>query len=68
MTLDEIKATDKPYLLAKDIAPLMECDAQWIREMARKEKLPFRTERRGKKKIVIPRMEFIRYREEMCGC
>lgn len=68
MTPDEIKTMDRPCLLAKDVAPLMECDAQWIREMARKEKLPFRTERRGKRKIVIPRMEFIRYREEMRGC
>ena len=67
MTLEEIKALDKPYLIAEDIAELMERNPQTIRELARADKLPFPAEC-SDHRIKIPRLAFIRYREEACGC
>lgn len=67
MTLEEIKALDKPYLIAADIAGLMERNPQTIRELARADELPFRAECSGSR-VRIPRLAFIRYWEEMCGC
>ena len=67
MTLEEIKALDKPYLIAADIAGLMERNPQTIRELARADKLPFPAEC-SDHRVKIPRLAFIRYREEVCGC
>lgn len=62
-----IKDADKLYLLAKEIGPAMGYDPQWVRICARKDRLPFPVERRGKKKVVFPRRAFLNYIKEVCG-
>lgn len=62
MTLDEIKSSDKTVLTANDVAPVLRCDPQCIRIMARENPLLLGfpvtvTGRRTK----IPRLPFLRY-------
>lgn len=60
MTLDEIKAMDKPFLLADQIAPIMGWNAQWIRICAREGTLPFQTVCHGKR-VQIVRKSFLEF-------
>ena len=65
--IQHIKDTDKLYLLAKEIGPAMGYDPQWVRICARNGELPFRHEKRSKKKIVFPKKAFLDYLKEVCG-
>lgn len=60
MTLDEIKALDKPFLWAADIAPVLGWDAQWIRICARNGTLPFPVLCHGSR-VQIPRLAFLEF-------
>ena len=35
MTLEEVKASDAVFLMPADIAPILGCDANWIRRAAK---------------------------------
>ena len=65
MTLDEIRACDKPTLTPAEIADVLNCDAQDIRIQAR-----MAPERLGfpvivvKTRTKIPRVPFLRFMEE----
>ena len=65
MTLDEIKAYDKPILTPAEIADVLNCDAQDIRIQARitPEKLGFPVII-IKSRTKIPRVPFLRYMGE----
>ncbi len=60
MTVAEIKASDKPFLRASDIAEVIGCGAQAIRDMARTspEKLGFPVSVMGTR-TRIPRKSFL---------
>jgi hypothetical protein len=62
MTLEEIKASDKAFLIPKDIAPLMRSDPHTIRCTARQrpELLGFEFSFVGNR-MKIPRMAFLRF-------
>lgn len=61
MTLEEIKSSDKVFLIPKDIAPILGCDAYSISLMARDcpERLGFPVVR-IKTRTKIPRIPFLR--------
>ena len=65
MTLDEIKACDKPILTPAEIADVLNCDAQDIRIQARMapEKLGFPVIV-VKTRTKIPRVPFLRFMGE----
>lgn len=67
MTPDEIRACDKPWLTAADVAQVVGCDPQGIRITARKnpEWLGFPVIC-VKSRVKIPRVPFVRYMED-CG-
>lgn len=62
MTLDEIRALDRPMLLATEVAPVLGCDPQWVRDTARDnpKSLGFPTVRIGTR-TRIPRIPFLAY-------
>lgn len=62
MTLDEIKNSDKAFLIPKDIAEVLECDPQLIRILARDnpQKLGFPIVRIGSR-TKIPRLAFLAF-------
>lgn len=62
MTLEEIKATDKPMILPTDIAPIIGCDPQWVRDTAREnpQALGFPALVVGNR-VKIPRIPFLRF-------
>lgn len=62
MTLDEISALDRPMLLATEVAPVLGCDPQWVRDTARDNPdiLGFPTVRIGTR-TRIPRIPFLAY-------
>ena len=65
--IQHIKDTDDLFLVAEDLGPAMGCDPQWVRIMARKDRLPFPHKPRGKKKIVFPRVPVLQYFKEAYG-
>ena len=67
MTPDEIRACDKPWLTAADVAPVIGVDPQGIRITARKnpEWLGFPVTC-VKSRVKIPRAPFVAYMEA-CG-
>lgn len=66
MTLDEIRASDKPVLTPDDISEVLGCNAQSIRIAAREhpERLGFHVSVVGRK-TMIPRKAFLRYMGEV---
>lgn len=62
MTLEEIKNSDKTVLTANDVAPVLRCDPQCIRIMARENPalLGFPVTVVGSR-TKIPRLPFLRY-------
>ena len=62
MTLDEIRASSKPFLIPADIAPLLGCDPYSISIAARDcpERLGFPVVRLGNR-TKIPREAFLRF-------
>ena len=64
MTLDEIKACDKPTLTPAEIADVLNCDPQDIRIQARTapERLGFNVAVIGTR-VKVPRLAFIRWVE-----
>ena len=62
MTIDEIKASDKPMLLPADIAGVLRMDPQAVRDIAASEpeKLGFPVMRVGTR-TKIPRIPFLRF-------
>ena len=64
MTLDEIKQSDKCFLVPNDISEVLACDPQLIRVAARDcpEQLGFPVTRVGTR-TKIPRIAFINYVE-----
>ncbi len=60
MTLKEIKESDKPFLLAKDIAEVMGSDVQTIRVSAHLGQLGFPVTFCGNR-LKIPRIPFLQY-------
>lgn len=68
MTLKEIMESDKPTLLASDIAPALGCNAQAIRVQAqtKPEKLQFPVIVVGSR-VKIPRIPFVEYMTKYRG-
>ena len=64
MTMEEIKRSNKCFLIPKDVAEVLECDPQFIRIAARDcpEQLGFPVTRTGTR-TKIPRIPFIQYVE-----
>ena len=62
MTLEEIRASEKPVLIPTDIAPVLGCDPQWIRDTARQvpHALGFPVIVIGAR-VKIPRLPFLRF-------
>ncbi len=62
MTLQEIQASDKPILRPVDIAPILQCDPQYIRDIARSNPvtLGFPVLVMGKR-VKIPRIPFLQF-------
>ena len=62
MTVDEIKASDKPMLLPADVAGVLRMDPQAVRDIAaiEPEKLGFPIMRVGTR-TRIPRIPFLRF-------
>lgn len=62
MTIEDIKAMDKPFLIPKDIAPLLGCDPYTINICAKQclERLGFPVIMLGNR-VKIPREGFIRF-------
>lgn len=64
MTMTEIKTLDREYLIPREIAPILGCDAQDIRVAARQcpERLGFNVSLIGSR-VKIPRRAFISWME-----
>lgn len=64
MTMEEIKTSDKCFLIPTDVAEVIGCDPQYIRIAARDcpEQLGFPVTRTGTR-TKIPRIPFIQYVE-----
>lgn len=62
MTIDEIEASEKTFLNAEDIAPILECDDQDLRGQAQRDpsKLGFPTIVIGKR-VKFPRVGFLAF-------
>ena len=62
MNIEEMKASQRAYLVPADIAPVLGCDPQTIRDMAaqRPEQLGFPVVRMGSR-TKIPRVPFLRF-------
>lgn len=62
MTLSEIRASGKDFLIPTDIAPILECDPQYIRIMAREKPalLGFPVMVVGRR-TKIPRVPFLKF-------
>lgn len=62
MTLEEIKTSEKPFLLATDVAPILGCNPHFIRCAAREkpEALGFPTSILGRR-VLIPRKPFLAF-------
>ena len=64
MTLDDIRASTRPYVTPADIAPILECDPQGIRVQAHRDPtmLGYPVIVIGRR-VRIPRIPFVRYIE-----
>lgn len=64
VTLEEIRTLDREFLIPREIAPILGCDAQDIRVAARQcpERLGFNVSLIGSR-VKIPRIAFIRWME-----
>lgn len=62
MTLDEIRASDKDFLIPEDLAGVLGCNPQVIRHEAKNGTLPFPFVRLGTR-TKVPRLPFIRWVE-----
>lgn len=64
MTIDDIKKMDKDILTPGDVAPVLQCDPNVIREQARQDikKLGFPASKIGTR-VKIPRKAFIAWYE-----
>jgi len=64
MTWQEIKASDKLFLTAQDVAPVLQCDPQTLRLAVRQQKelVGFNCSMIGQT-LRIPRVAFIRWVE-----
>lgn len=64
MTLEEIKRSDKAFLLPTDVAPLLDCNPHSVRVAAREhpERLSFPVCVIGNR-VKIPRLPFIQFVE-----
>ena len=62
MTLEELKASQQPYLTPADIAPILHCDPQCIRKQATQDpaKLGFPVIIMGHR-VRIPRIPFLKF-------
>lgn len=60
MTIEEVKASSKAFLLAKDVAPILGSDAQTIRVSAKLHVLGFPYMYTGNR-LKIPRIPFLEY-------
>lgn len=65
-TLDEVRKSDKPFLIPDDIAPILGCHPQAIREEARDRRLPFPVILIGNR-TKIPRLPFIEFMTKFPG-
>lgn len=68
MTLNELRACDKPYLTAADISDLLEAAPESIRDAARENPkgLPFPVVVIGTR-VKIPRVPFVEFAERVYG-
>lgn len=62
MTLDEIRASDKDFLIPEDLAGVLGCNPHVIRIEAKNGTLPFPYVRLGTR-TKVPRLPFIRWME-----
>ena len=64
MTLDEIRSLDREYLLPREIAPILGCDAQDVRVAAkqRPDLLGFSVAVIGSR-VKVPRLAFLNWME-----
>lgn len=62
MTIVEMQASSDAMLRPVDVAPIIKCDPQWVRDMARErpEALGFPTLVVGNR-VKIPRIPFLRF-------
>ena len=62
MTIEEIRVSDKPMIRPADVAPIIGCDPQWVRDTAREnpEALGFPALVVGNR-VKIPRIPFLRF-------
>lgn len=62
MTIEEIRASDKPMIRPADVAPIIGCDPQWVRDTAREnpEALGFPALVVGTR-VKIPRIPFLKF-------
>ena len=62
MTIEEIRASDKPMIRPADVAPIIGCDPQWVRDTAREnpEALGFTALVVGTR-VKIPRIPFLKF-------
>lgn len=62
MTISEIRASDKPFLMATDVCEMLGCDAHSLRIAAHQapEKLGFNVSVMGTR-VRIPRVAFLRW-------
>ena len=66
MTMDEIRKSEKDFLIPADIAEVVRCDPQAIREDAKNGTLQFPYLRSGSR-TKIPRLAFIAWMEGRLG-
>lgn len=64
MTLSEIKASDKPFLLAQDVAPVLGSNPQTVRLSAKLGVLKFPYTYTGNR-LKIPRIPFLQFLGEV---
>lgn len=63
LTVDDLRAMKKSMLLPSEVAQVLGCDPQWIRQMARErpERLSFPVCCPTPHRVKIPREPFIRF-------
>lgn len=63
LTIDDIRAMSKSFLIPSEAAQVLGCDPQWIRIMARErpERLGFPVSCTSEHRVKIPREPFIRF-------
>lgn len=63
LTINDIRAMSKSFLIPSEAAQVLGCDPQWIRIMARErpERLGFPVSCTSKHRVKIPREPFIRF-------